>query len=135
MKATVPTPPVHAPLTEHRESLWVLIVSPTIWAVHFMLSYVTAAIWCAKVASRFDSLGPVRWLIAAYTVLALVGIARNGLGAWRRHRHGQATLPHDDDTPEDRHRFLGFATALLAALSAVAVLFAALVLLYFHDCR
>lgn len=122
-------------LPENKESLWRLIVSPTIWAAHFLLCYVTAAIWCAKFAGRFDSLGPVRWLIAAYTVAALFGIAINGFGGLRRHRHGSATLPHDADTSGDRHRFLGFATALLAALSAVAVAFAALVVLFFHDCR
>lgn len=122
-------------LPEKNESLWTLIVSPTIWAAHFLLCYVTAAIWCAKFASRFDSLGPMRWLIGVYTAVAIAGIAWNGFGALRRHRHGEATLPHDADTPEDRHRFLGFATALLAALSAVAVLFAGLVTFFFHDCR
>ena len=122
-------------LPEKHESLWNLIVSPTIWAVHFMLCYITAAIWCAKFAPRFGTLGPVRWLIAGYTAVALVGIGINGIGAWRRHRHGEALLPHDEDTPEDRHRFLGFATALLAGLSAIAVIFAALVVIYFEDCR
>lgn len=122
-------------LPEKHESLWSLIVSPTIWAVHFLLCYVTAAIWCAKLASRFDSLGPVRWLIGVYTAAALLGIALNGFSGLRRHRHGTAELPHDADTPEDRHRFLGFATALLAGMSAVAVLFAGAVTFYFHDCR
>ena len=122
-------------LHEKHESLWRLVVSPTIWAMHFLLCYVTAAIWCAKFASRFDSLGPVRALIAGYTVVALGGIALNGVDGLRRHQHGEAMLPHDEDTPEDRHRFLGFATALLAALSAVAVLFAAAVTFFFHDCR
>ena len=122
-------------LPEKHESLWRLIVSPTIWAAHFLLCYISAAIWCAKFAGRFDSLGPVRWLIALYTVAALIGIGINGLDGLRRHRHGEAMLPHDEDTPEDRHRFLGFATALLAGLSAIAVLFAAVVTLFFHDCR
>ena len=120
---------------EHRESLWHLVVSPTIWAAHFLLSYVTAAIWCAKFAQRFDSLGPVRPLIAAYTAAALVGIALHGRRSWRRHRLGSETLPHDADTPGDRHRFLGFASATLAGLSGVAVIFAALVIVFFHDCR
>lgn len=120
---------------EDKESLWRLIVSPTIWAAHFMLSYVTAAVWCAKYAARFDSLAPARWAIVAYTVVALAGIAWNGLGGLRRHRFGDEPLPHDFDTPADRHRFLGFATLLLAGLSAVATLFAALVVLYFEDCR
>lgn len=122
-------------LPEKHESLWRLVVSPAIWAAHFLLCYITAAIWCAKYAGRFDSLGPVRGLIAAYTAAALIGIGLNGFEGLRRHRHGAATLPHDDDTPEDRHRFLGFATTLLAGLSAIAVLFAAAVTFFFHDCR
>ena len=120
---------------EDKESLWLLIVSPTIWAAHFLVSYITAAVWCAKYAARFDSLTPVRWAIAIYTVLALIGIAWNGRSGLRRHRFGSESLPHDFDTPGDRHRFLGFATVLLAGLSAVATLFAALVVLYFEDCR
>ena len=123
------------PLPEHRESLWRLIVSPTIWAAHFMLCYVTAAIWCAKLESRFDSLTPVRWAIAGYTVVALAGIAYNGWDGWRRHRLGAEPLPHDEDSPGDRHRFLGFATALLAGISAIAVVFAAVAAQYFEDCR
>lgn len=120
---------------ESRESLWRLIVSPMIWAVHFLLCYITAAIWCAKYASRFGTLGPVRWLIAGYTVAALIGIALNGFGALRRHRFEAKSVPHDEDTPEDRFRFLGFATVLLAGLSAIAVIFAAVVVVFFRDCR
>lgn len=122
-------------LDEKHESLWRLIVSPTVWAVHFMLSYVTAAIWCAKFASKQGDLGPTRLLIVIYTVVALAVIAVNGWSGYRRHRLHSETLPHDADTPEDRHRFLGFATLLLAGLSAIAVIFAALVVVYFTDCR
>lgn len=120
---------------ERKESLWRLIVSPTIWAAHFLLSYVTAAVWCAKFVPRSASLGPVRTWIVLYTVVALVGIGVNGWRAWRRHRIGTGWLPHDEDTPIDRHRFLGFATALLAALSAVATIYAALVIVFIRSCR
>ncbi len=120
---------------EKRENLWLLIVSPTIWAVHFLFSYITAAVWCAKVGSPGGSLQPVRWAIAIYTVIALIGITFNGLSGLRRHNFGTESLPHDFDTPGDRHRFLGFATVLLAGLSAVATLFAAAVVFYFFDCR
>lgn len=122
-------------LSENRESLWRLIVSPTVWALHFLASYVTAAIWCAKFAPASGSIAAVRWLIAAYTVAALLAIGWNGWNGYRRHRLGAAELPHDADTPEDRHRFLGFATALLAGLSAIAVIFAAMAVVYFQDCR
>jgi hypothetical protein len=123
------------PLHEKHERLWLLAVSPTIWAAHFLLCYITAAIWCAKFAGRDGSLGPVRWAIAAYTVGALCGIALNGRSGLRRHRRGTESGPHDFDTPGDRHGFLGYATVLLSALSAVAVVFAALVAVFFHDCR
>lgn len=125
----------HHPLHERHESLWRLALSPSIWALHFLLSYITAAIWCAKYASSDGSLQPVRWLIAGYTVAALIGIALNGRSGLRRHRRGTESVPHDYDTAGDRHGFLGYATVLLSALSAVAVLFAALVVVFFKDCR
>lgn len=124
-----------ATLRERNESLWRLVVSPTIWATHFMLSYVTAAIWCARYTTRDGSLAPVRTAIIVYTVLALAGIAWNGWNGWRRHRFGDAAVPHDDDTPEDRHRFMGFATMLLASLSAVATIYASLVVVFVRTCR
>jgi hypothetical protein len=110
-------------------------VSPTIWAGHFLLSYISAAIWCAKYAARYGSIEPVRWAIVVYTVIALAGIAWNGRSGLRQHRFQSESLPHDFDTPGDRHRFLGFATVLLAGLSAVATVFAAFVVLFFDDCR
>jgi hypothetical protein len=119
---------------EENQSLLLLTASPVIWAAHFMLSYVTAAIWCAKVVGYDGSLGGVRGAIAIYTVLALSGIGYIGWGAFRRHSYGTATLPHDDDSPEDRHRFLGFATLLLSALSAVAVIYAALAAVFIGSC-
>lgn len=123
------------PLYERHESLWRLALSPSIWALHFLLSYITAAVWCAKFAPADGSLQPVRWLIAGYTVAALIGIALTARGGLRRHRRGTESIPHDYDTAGDRHGFLGYATVLLSGLSAVAVLFAALVIVFFKDCR
>lgn len=122
-------------LPEERESLWWIALSPTIWAVHFLACYLTAAIWCARFAGHPGSLAWVRWAILAYTVAALGGIGATGWIGYRRHRHGTATVPHDFDTPEDRHRFLGFATLLLSGLSLVGTLFVASVALYFETCR
>jgi hypothetical protein len=123
------------PLHEKHESLWWLAVSPLIWATHFLLCYITASIWCAKWAPREGTLGPVRWAIMGYTIAALVGIALIGRHGLRRHRRGTESQPHDFDTAGDRHGFLGYATVLLSALSAVAVIFAALVVVFFEDCR
>jgi hypothetical protein len=120
---------------EKNQSLWLLTASPVIWAAHFLLCYGTAAVWCAKVAGLGGPLDSARLAIVVYTALALVAIAVIGWIGYRRHSFGYAVLPHDDDTPEDRHRFLGFATLLLSALSAVAVIYAALVAVFIRSCH
>jgi hypothetical protein len=123
------------PRTPDHYSLWLLTIAPTIWAAHLLLCYVTAAIWCAKFVPHGGALGGIRSAIGWYTGLALVGIALVGWEGLRRHRYGMETTTHDLDSVEDRHRFLGFATLLLAGLSAVGVFYAALAATYFDTCR
>jgi hypothetical protein len=132
MKMAQPTRTSHLP--EEYESLWLLVASPTVWAMHFLLSYGTAAVWCAKVVGSGGSLGAARIAIFVYTALALAAVGIVGLIGYRRHSFGSATLPHDDDTPEDRHRFLGFATALLSALSGVAIIYETIVAVLIERC-
>jgi len=120
---------------EERQSLLLLATSPLLWVGHFLACYLTAAVWCAKAAGEAGALGWVPAAIGAYTVAALAGIALTGWKGYRRHTFGAPEPPHDADTPEDRHRFLGFATLLLSGLSAVAVVYVALVALFFESCR
>jgi len=122
-------------LSEKRARLWIIAASPTIWAAHFLLSYGTAAIWCAKIAGAGGSLSFARVAILVYTIIALSGIAWIGWRGYVRHTFAGSTLPHDFDSPADRHRFLGFATLLLSGLSAVAVLYAALAAVFIGSCR
>ena len=116
-------------------SLWALAIPPAVWAAHFLLSYGTVAVWSAKLAGADRSLATARIAIAAYTAVALVGLVALGVRAHRRHRQGGEPPPHDDDTPEDRDRFLGFATLLLCGLSAIAVVYAGLVVAFIRSCR
>lgn len=120
---------------EKRENLWILAASPLVWAAHFLLSYGVAAVWCARFAGEDGSLMPVRVAIAAFTLVALSIIAWIGARAWRRHRLHGGQVPHDADTSLDRHRFLGFATVLLSCLSAVAVAYSAMVVVFIRSCR
>jgi hypothetical protein len=53
----------------------------------------------------------------------------------RKHRAGAGAPPHDDDTPEDRSRFIGLATLLLAGLSAIATMYSALVAVFLETCQ
>jgi len=124
-----------ADTAESNQSLWLLAASPTIWAGHFLACYLTAAVWCAKAAGPRGLLDGVRTAVAVYTAAALLGIAVVGWIGLGRHSHGSGDRPHDVDTPADRHRFLGFASLLLSALSAVAVLYVASVAVFFETCR
>ena len=119
-------------LREEDARLWSLIVSPTIWLVHFLATYITYALTCRSADASLDG---ARWAVAAYTAVALIVIAVLARRAYRRHRYKGATGTHDFDTHEDRHRFLGFATLLLSVLSGVAVVYDAVPALFFGSCR
>jgi hypothetical protein len=123
------------PQTTDSYSLWLLTIAPAIWAAHLLLCYITAAIWCARFAPPDGALGSIRTAIAVYTATALAGIVATGWAGFRRHTFGTETTTHDLDTVDDRHRFIGFATLLLAGLSALGVLYAALAASFFESCR
>jgi hypothetical protein len=118
------------------ESLWAMIIAPTIWAVHFLACYILAAVFCAKAGAPSADLGPVRWWIAGLTVVALAGIAACAIQAFRLgHFMEGSTAPHDADTIQDRRRFLAYATLLLSGLSFVATVFVALPAVFVASCR
>lgn len=111
-----------------------LTVAPSIWAAHFLASYLTAAISCAKYADSTATFERVRTAIGFYTLAAVVGIGVTGWLGYRRVKFRRDEMPHDDDTPLDRHRFLGFSTLLLSGLSLVATLFVATVVVFVETC-
>lgn len=120
---------------DRTDALWILAAPPLIWAAHLLVSYVTAAITCARAPAPDAPLTAARWAIAVYTGVALVGIVAFGWLGWRLHRQGGAGVPHDDDSPASRSRFLGFATFLLSGLSAVAVMLLAMSVAIAGTCR
>ena len=114
-----------------RVTLWTLIVPPTLWAAHFLLSYLWAAVLCAKTGSfaRY----PAAFVIG--TVVALVLIVASGWVAWLQANSPGDPPPHDEGTDSDRLRFLAVATLMLAALSFVGVIFTALPVVFIGNCR
>ena len=117
---------------EHDESLWWLAVPPAIWTAHFLAVYITISLACVE---PNHELTWVRWAIGGYTVIAAAGVVATGVRGLGRHNLDGSTAPHDFDTPEDRHQFLGLATLLLSGLALVGILFVALPALYFGTCR
>jgi hypothetical protein len=116
------------------DSVWTLFTAPAVWAAHFLVCYVSAALFCAKPALTGASFGGLRVFIALITLGALSAIALSAFLAWRQWGFGSDDPPHDDPTRHDRKLFQGFATLLLSALSFVAVVFTALPALFIAEC-
>lgn len=118
-----------------RDNLITLISAPTIWAVHFLASYLVASVDCAPNEAIFEEIAFARWLILGLTVVALglIGlIFSRSYSEWRG--HGSGTV-NDQDTELARESFLEFSTILLAGLSFIAVVFVALPAYFNVDCR
>jgi hypothetical protein len=114
--------------------LWLLITSPSVWALHFLASYVLAAVHCAK-GGQAAALGSIVPWIAGLTIVALIVVAVTGANAFRHWGFGANSPPHDAPTAQDRRRFIGYATLLISALSFVSIVFTALPVLFVADCR
>ena len=122
-------------LPERSRYLVLLATGPAIWAAHFLITYVTVSVWCTRLAGRDATLDSPMTAVWWYTGAALAAIGAIGWSGYRRHGYGAETLPHDMDTPGDRHRFLGFSTLLLAGLSAVATISVAWAASFFDVCH
>lgn len=123
-------------VSERHDSLWWVAAPPGVWAAHFVLSYATAAVWCAK-AGPDASLLVARAAIGVYTALGLVavaGVARRGLAQYRSLPR-EAAEAEDLDSSEVRHHFLGFTLVALSALSALAISFGAMAAVFIGSCR
>lgn len=117
------------------ETLWTLFTAPTIWALHFLVCYITAAVYCAKTGSAPFSFETMRLGLGAITLAALAGILLSAWLAWRQWGFGRGDPPHDEPTRQDRLLFQGLATFLLSGLSFVAVVFGAVPLVFIEACQ
>jgi len=121
-------------LPKEVETLWTLFTAPIVWAVHFLLCYVGAAIFCEKPNLFGTDFGDLRIAIGVLTAAALAMILISAALAWRQWGFGTGDPPHDDPTRRDRLLFQGYATLLLSGLSFVAVIFTAMPVLFISEC-
>jgi hypothetical protein len=126
-----------------RANLVTLVTAPTVWALHFLVSYTAAAGYCAKTmadarvftGASWPDITVARLVIAAATVVAAAVIAFCAKQAWGHWQDGDNERPYDEPSFDGRQGFLGFATLLLCGLSAVGVIFVALPAVFIGDCR
>lgn len=122
-------------LPKEIESLWTLFTAPVVWALHFLASYGSFAVYCAKAQAQWPDFDLLRMALVAVTVAALGVIVFSAWLAWRQWGFGVDDPPHDEPTDRSRTLFQGFATLLLAGLSFIAVLYGALPLLVIEGCQ
>jgi hypothetical protein len=115
----------------HR-SLWHMILSPTIWAIHFVVVYGATAVLCAK----WDAAQAARLAIFGLTVLALALIVVVGWRAWRQWDYlDDWESIHDGQSEEDRKEFLGHVGFLLSLVSGVGVIYVSLPAVFVVTCQ
>ncbi|MGV6874183.1 hypothetical protein ACUSIJ_16035 [Pseudochelatococcus sp. B33] len=120
-------------IAAERGSLWRITLPPLVWAGHFLLCYVAAAIWCAKVGDA-GGLTFLRLGIGAATLAALGLIVGLGLRSARQWGPDDS-VSGNVHRPESRHRFLGHAALLLSIISFVAVVYVAMPAVFIESCR
>ena len=122
--------------TGHGTDLWRVIAAPVVWALHFLFCYVYAAVFCEK-AGRGASLDqPTLVVIGATSVaLGLIGLSTHHIWRVRARSLTDNDFEFEHNTPEERHRFLSHVALMLCVLSAIAVLYVAIPMLYLTSCR
>jgi hypothetical protein len=116
------------------ETMWTLFTAPVVWAVHFLASYIAAAIFCEKPDVFGGDFNLLRLAIVVWTLASLAMILLSAVLAWRQWGFGKGEPPHDESTRRDRLLFQGYATLLLSGLSFVAVVFTALPAIFLTAC-
>lgn len=119
--------------SEAWSSLWPMVFGPAIWALHFLVCYVFAAVFCAKLGGQGDFV-TVRLVVAGATVVALVAIAVVGFFGFQQWRV-EHDVHQDQPTDVDRRQLIGQAAMLLCGLSAVGVVYVALPALFIGSCQ
>lgn len=116
--------------------LWRVVAAPIVWALHFLFCYVYGAVYCAKAGRDASLAGPTVVIVAATLVaLALIGLSTHHLWRVRGRSLTDDDFEYEHNTPEERHRFLSHVALMLCVLSAVAVLYVAIPMLYLTSCR
>lgn len=116
--------------------LWRVIAGPCLWATHFLVIYIAAAVYCEK-AGRDALLDPVRLVVIGATVagLAALGWVTRRLWAVRGRSLTDNDFEFEHNTTEERHRFLSHVALMLCALSATGMIFAAIPVVVLGTCR
>ena len=111
--------------TTRADPIWVPVVAPVIWAMHFLGCYAWLVLACGRFRDPIVQ-QPTAAAITGVTAIALIAITVLFVHGWRRHGYDLPDQPNDDASPQDRTKFMAFTTMLLAGLSWIATLYVGL---------
>lgn len=114
-----------------KTTVWILIISPLTWAIHFQGTYIALAIACARAQDAY-TITRIGTLI--FTLLCLFVLLREVILGWRKHSLGTGSPP-ERSTALDRERFLGLSRLLISSLSILAVIYTAYTVTVFRSCE
>lgn len=115
-----------------KQRLWIPVIAPVTWSCHFTFVTVAAALGCGRFSDGLT--GRYTLAILVVTAVALVVMALCLAHGARLLRYDWPERSHDDDSGEDRRRFLGYMTMLLAGLSVIATLYSAIAVVMTRGC-
>lgn len=107
-----------------------ITLGPLVWALHLIVSYAAAAIWCARSGS--SAIDPLLAALLTISATALALLAALGWTFWRQYR---SDAQEDRPTDHGRYRFLGHVALLLTLVSAIGVVYVTLPAVFAGTCR
>lgn len=121
---------------EEADSLWLITLACSTWAIHFVICYGAAAFVCAKWSSDPGMITNMRVGLGIITVLALGGVSYIGWRSWVQWDFlDDYDYEHDLAEEEHRHEFLGHASFLLSIISFIGVIYVSLPILFLETCQ
>lgn len=131
-RGPLPQPGAQGPLSPYR--LTGIAAPMLVWALHLVVVYSLQGVTCGEALAnrRIAGLETLTWWVLALTAAAFVALAWMGARALRARRVSE----DERSSPllASRRRFAATLTALLSALSVVAVLFTTIPVLLLPGC-
>jgi hypothetical protein len=115
------------------QRLVLVAAAPTVWAVHFLVVYIAAAVLCERQVANAADIASATNLFATIAALGLIAVVATLAGADLR--NDRVAMPYDGRTARSQTAFLSTATVMLAGVSAIAVIFQFLPAVFSSSCQ
>lgn len=122
------------------DSLWGLAVPAVVWSLHFLWCYVVNAVLCARLVGSEEWLGLalIQWNIVVATVVMGAILIWSVLTSLKRLRERENPDRNPDTsapTENEQRLFLARSTFAIGVVSLVSMVWVAMPVFFFAECR